>query len=57
MGSPQGPLPALLPPATHDGFAARFDPVPGIGEHTGAILGELGYADADVAALRAAGAV
>jgi itaconate CoA-transferase len=57
MGSPQGPLPALLPPATHDGFAARFDPVPGIGEHTGAILGELGYSDADVAALRAAGAV
>jgi itaconate CoA-transferase len=57
MGSPEGPLPALLPPATHDGFAARFDPVPAIGEHTGAILRELGYSEADVAGLRTAGAI
>ncbi len=57
MGSPQGPLPALLPPATHDGFAARIDPVPGIGEHTGTILRELGYSEADVAGLRTAGAI
>ena len=57
MGSPQGPLPALLPPATHDGFAPRFDPVPGIGEHTGAILEELGYRATDVAQLKADGAI
>jgi crotonobetainyl-CoA:carnitine CoA-transferase CaiB-like acyl-CoA transferase len=57
MGSPEGPLPALLPPATHAGFEARFGPVPGVGEHTGAILRELGYSEADVAGLRTAGAV
>jgi len=56
-GSPQGPLSALLPPATHDGFSARFDPVPGIGEHTGAILKELGYTAADVAKLKTDGAI
>jgi crotonobetainyl-CoA:carnitine CoA-transferase CaiB-like acyl-CoA transferase len=57
MGSPEGPLPALLPPATHAGFEARFGPIPGVGEHTGAILRELGYSEADVAGLRTAGAI
>jgi crotonobetainyl-CoA:carnitine CoA-transferase CaiB-like acyl-CoA transferase len=56
-GSPRGPLPALLPPATHDGFEARFDPVPGIGEHSGAILEELGYTATEVAQLKADGAI
>ena len=57
MGSPKGPIPALLPPATHDSFEARFDPIPAIGEHTDAILQELGYSGADLAGLRAAGAI
>ena len=56
-GSPRGPLPALLPPATHDGFEARFGPIPAIGEHTEAILRELGYQEADVAGLRGAVAI
>lgn len=54
IGSPVGPLPALLPPGLTD---ARMDPVPALGEHTEAILRELGYAQADIAALRAAGAI
>ncbi len=57
VDSPEGVLPALLPPATHDGFEARFEAVPGIGQHTATVLAELGYADADIAGLRQAGAV
>ena len=53
MGSPKGTLPALLPPATHDGFEARMDAVPEVGEHTESILLELGLTDAEIAELRA----
>ncbi len=56
-GSPAGPLPVLLPPATHDGFEARIGAVPAIGEHTGRILAELGFGDAEIAGLRAAAAI
>ena len=56
VGSPQGPLPAMLPPGTwHEG--PRMDPVPALGEHTDAILGELGYGSAEIAALRDAKAI
>ena len=57
VGSPVGPLPALQPPGTNDAFDYRMDAVPALGEHTDAILRELGYADVDITALRAAGAV
>jgi itaconate CoA-transferase len=57
FGSPVGPLPAPLPPATLSGFEARMDPVPHVGEHNDRILGELGYTSGDIAALRAAGAI
>ena len=53
FGSPVGPLTAPLPPATLSGFEARMDPVPRVGEHSEAILGELGYSGAEIAALRA----
>ena len=42
VDSPAGPLPALLPPASNNQFQARMDPVPDIGQHTRAILSELG---------------
>ena len=57
VGSPAGPLPVLLPPVTMPEFEARLDPVPAIGEHTDAILGELGYDAGEIAALRNAAAV
>lgn len=53
IGSPGGPLPALLPPAVISGFEPPMGAVPGLGEHTAAILRELGRTAADIAALRA----
>lgn len=40
--TPGGPVEALLPPATRRGQEPRMDPVPALGEHTDAILAELG---------------
>ncbi len=57
MGSPVGPIPTLLPPATMPDFEARLDPVPAVGEHTDHILADIGYSKADIAELRAAAAV
>jgi itaconate CoA-transferase len=57
VGSPAGPIPALKPPADSDSFDCRMDPIPALGEHTDAILAELGYGAADIARLREAGAV
>jgi itaconate CoA-transferase len=42
IGSPAGPLPAFLPPASQSGFAHHMGPVPQVGEHNEAILRELG---------------
>ena len=53
VGSPVGALPALIPPATNNQFEARMDPIPAIGEHTHAILKELGVSAATVALLEA----
>ncbi len=55
VGSPAGPLPALLPPASNNAFDPRMDPVPGLGEHTEAVLQELGYDAAALDALRQRG--
>lgn len=57
VGSPAGELQALLPPATIDSFDVRMDPVPALGEHSTAILRELGRSDADIEQLRADGVI
>ena len=57
IGSPAGPLPALLPPGSWNDGAPRMDPVPALGEHTDALLAELGVDAATVQALRAAEAI
>jgi crotonobetainyl-CoA:carnitine CoA-transferase CaiB-like acyl-CoA transferase len=57
VGSPVGPLPALLPPGQWGVVGPRLGPVPGLGEHTDALLLELGYGLDEIDALRAAGAI
>ncbi|MPQ67552.1 MULTISPECIES: CaiB/BaiF CoA-transferase family protein [unclassified Pseudomonas] len=57
VGSPAGKLPALLPPARNAAFEPRMEAVPGLGEHTGAILSELGFSAEAVERLRVDGVV
>ena len=52
VGSPAGDIPALLPPGRNNRYDYRMDAVPAVGEHTEAILRELGLDDAAVQALR-----
>jgi itaconate CoA-transferase len=56
VDSPVGVIPALLPPAGVSGVEPRMDPIPEIGQHTDAILAELGYGDSEIAAFRSDGA-
>ncbi|MDQ0024302.1 crotonobetainyl-CoA:carnitine CoA-transferase CaiB-like acyl-CoA transferase [Variovorax paradoxus] len=57
VGSPAGDIPALLPAGRQSAFDYRMDPVPAVGEHTESILRGLGRGNAEIAALREAGAV
>ncbi|NUV61796.1 CaiB/BaiF CoA-transferase family protein [Streptomyces sp. CAI-85] len=53
VGSPVGPLRALLPPITLPGGSeARMGDVPALGEHTEALLRAAGMTDEEIAALR-----
>lgn len=49
--SPVGPLPALLPPHNLAGAPAAMGPFPALGEHTSAVLAQLGYSDEEIATL------
>ncbi|HEV8560397.1 MAG TPA: CaiB/BaiF CoA-transferase family protein [Actinophytocola sp.] len=57
VGSPVGPLRTPLPPITFPTDPPRLDPVPALGEHTDAVLTELGYTTDEIAGLRTAGAI
>jgi crotonobetainyl-CoA:carnitine CoA-transferase CaiB-like acyl-CoA transferase len=57
VGSPAGPIPALMPPGLGAEESPRMDPIPALGEHTEAILKELGIDAEAVSRLRAAQAI
>ena len=57
VGSPAGEIPALLPPGRNNSFDYRMDAIPAVGQHTDAILRELGRGDEAIARLRSAGAI
>ncbi|MGW8488685.1 CaiB/BaiF CoA transferase family protein [Streptomyces sp. NPDC055886] len=58
VGSPVGPLRALLPPITLPGSEeARMGAVPALGEHTDALLRALGMTDEQTSVLRRDGVV
>ncbi|MEU6541166.1 CaiB/BaiF CoA-transferase family protein [Streptomyces sp. NPDC047000] len=57
VGTPVGPVLALLPPPVVTGYEPSMGAVPALGEHTDAVLGELGFSDDEIKALREQGAV
>ncbi|TWG80222.1 crotonobetainyl-CoA:carnitine CoA-transferase CaiB-like acyl-CoA transferase [Cupriavidus gilardii J11] len=54
VDTPVGAVPALLPPGAAD---ARMDAIPALGQHTDAILRELGVDASTIASMRDAGAI
>jgi itaconate CoA-transferase len=57
VASPAGEIDALKPPFNLSGFEPRMDPLPALGEHTRAILAELGYRGGEIEALADQGAL
>jgi len=57
VASPGGMIDALKPPFNLSGFEPRMDPVPALGEHTRALLAELGYTQTEIDKLAAEGVV
>jgi crotonobetainyl-CoA:carnitine CoA-transferase CaiB-like acyl-CoA transferase len=52
-----GPVRALLPPFIFAGEDAAMGDVPAVGQHTEAVLGEIGFTPQRIAGMRAAGAI
>ena len=57
VASPGGPIRALLPPFDFDNMEIPMGAIPAVGEHTDAILGELGCDGPTIARMRQAGIV
>lgn len=55
--TPNGPISALLPPPVIAGYDPPMGAVPGLGQHTDAVLAELGFDTDEIAALRDRGAI
>jgi len=57
IDTPNGPIPALLPPPVIAGYEPPMGAVPGLGQHTDSVLAELGIDDDEIARLREQGAI
>ena len=57
VDTPVGLVPALLPPGASDAAHARMDAIPAVGQHSEAILRELGLSAALIAQLKAEQAI
>lgn len=57
VGSPVGPIRALIPPVTIPGIEPRMDPIPAAGEHTESVLRELGFNPERIAGFRRNGII
>jgi crotonobetainyl-CoA:carnitine CoA-transferase CaiB-like acyl-CoA transferase len=57
VDSPVGRLWALVPPVTIDGVEPVMEAIPGVGEHTDAILSELGFDRATIRSWHDAGLI
>jgi crotonobetainyl-CoA:carnitine CoA-transferase CaiB-like acyl-CoA transferase len=52
-----GPIEAILPPPIISDYEQPMGPVPGLGEHTDALLAELGLSSNEIGRLREQGVV
>jgi itaconate CoA-transferase len=57
VSTPNGPIPALLPPGRTEAYEPRMDGVPGLGQHTQSILQELGWTAEAIEDMRRDGAI
>ena len=57
VDTPNGPVPALLPPPVIAGYAPPMGAVPGLGEHTDSVLAGLGINGDEIARLREQGVI
>ena len=57
IDSPAGSIPALLPPGVSTASDVRLDPVPALGQHTEALLNELGFTTDAIRELREAAVI
>jgi itaconate CoA-transferase len=57
VDSPVGPVPALMPPTAIRGAEPVMGPIPDVGQHSEAILLELGFGNDDIARWRRTGVI
>lgn len=57
VDTPNGSIAALLPPGLNDSYDYRMDRIPAVGQHTDAILKELGMSESEIASMRVSGAI